>query len=84
MKKVTKTQAKAVARTLFGGACSYLGNLSDEPQVKVYVFARGIFQISIYDNRDTADIFVGDNRVGRIHLDDPLDITFHKMAEVVK
>ena len=84
MKKMTKTQAEAIARTLFGGACTYLGNLSDETRVKIYVFARGIFQISIYNDNNTADIFVGNDRVGKIFLEDPLDITFNKMAEVVK
>lgn len=76
MRKVTKTQAKAIARTLFGGACEYQGNVSDEPQVKCYAFMRGIFQLYIYDDTGAINVFVQNEMVGKIYTDNPLDLTF--------
>lgn len=82
MGKISKSQAKALARVLFGGTSRFLGNLSDEPNARCYVFARGVFQLCIYEKSNHANIFVGETLVGRIYLDDPLDLTVEKLGEV--
>lgn len=76
--KITLTQAKAIARTFFGGACKFAGNISDEPDKDLYHFTNGIFSLEIPggDNVDEITVVIMNEIAGTIDLSDPIDFAF--------
>lgn len=76
--KITLTQAKAIARTLSGGICKFVGNISDEPGEKLYFFTSGIFSFEIPggDEIENITVLVMNEFVGTIDIKEPVDFTF--------
>lgn len=76
--KITKAHAKAVACTLFGADSEIYTFESEDPGVSAVYFTRGIFELDINLCNGEVNVYVGQTNVGKILIDNPIELNFTK------